>query len=344
MWYIFDMKILGIESSCDETSASLLEIKESRLQIKSNVVLSQAGEHKKYGGVVPEVAARGHAQAIVPAIARALGSDRPDVIAVTSAPGLITSLQVGLQAAKTLSYAWQIPLVGVNHLEGHLFSWLLNGSDLKLGREFFPAIGLIVSGGHTELLLVKGAGRYSLLGRTRDDAAGEAFDKVAKLLGLGYPGGPAVSRCAEKGRANAIDFPRPMIDSKDFDFSFSGLKTSVTNHFLQMAKTGDLSRESLSDICAGFQAAVIDVLGVKTLKAARQHQAKSVFLGGGVSANEALVNSLAGKLKPRPLYCPERKYTGDNAAMIALAGYLNKRKASRNCWRKLTAQAGLKLA
>ena len=337
------MKILGLETSCDEAAASLLEVAKDKLQIKSNLVWSQTEIHRQYGGVVPEVAARQHVESIVPVIEEALNGQKPDLIAVTYGPGLITSLQVGLQSAKTLSYAWQIPLVGVNHLEAHLFSWLLTAGSLKVGKELLPAVGLIVSGGHTELVLVKGFGWYKLIGQTRDDAAGEAFDKVAKLLGLGYPGGPIISHFAKKGDAGRIDFPRPMMESKDFDFSFSGLKTAVKYHLGQLTKTGGLSQAYTNDICASFQAAVIDVLVGKTVKAARKFKAKSVWLGGGVSANESLVKKLSLALKPLTLHYPAGQFTGDNAAMIALVGHLGKKKASKVSWRKLTAEAGLGL-
>ncbi|MDP2587053.1 MAG: tRNA (adenosine(37)-N6)-threonylcarbamoyltransferase complex transferase subunit TsaD [Candidatus Komeilibacteria bacterium] len=389
------MKILGIESSCDETAAALLEVKDGRFEVLNNVVWSQTEIHKKYGGVVPEVAARQHVESINLVIEEVLGKVmKPDLIAVTKGPGLITSLSVGVQAAKTLSYSWQIPLIGVNHLEGHLWSFLLNNKsqapispalpgqakkvsnsksqdknkfvnwklspfalraseDKEIGN-CLPAVVLIVSGGHTELVLVKEVGRYKLIGQTLDDAVGEAFDKVAKMLNLGYPGGPIVAHFAKSGNAEAIKFPRPMLKSDDFDFSFSGLKTAVKYHLQNMTQTGGLSRAYTNDICASFQQAVIEVLVDKTIRAAQKFKAKSIILGGGVSANEQLIKNLDLKTKESELdfYFPEKWLTGDNAAMIALAGYFNAKKssplrprseASKNTWKTLTADANLRL-
>lgn len=363
------MKILGIETSCDETAAALLEVadynshktKKSQIsnlkfQILGNVVLSQVNIHKKYGGVVPEVAARKHVETISPVIAEALNGQKPDLIAVTRGPGLITSLQVGLQTAKTLSYVWDVPLVGVNHLEAHLWSYLLNqDTSHKLparlvvvagGQDtLFPAIGLIISGGHTEMILVKGPGTYRLIGRTRDDAAGEAFDKVAKMLNLGYPGGPVIAHFAKKGNSSRINFPRPMMESGDFDFSFSGLKTAVKYQLNDMVPTGNFSQAFINDVCASFQQAVIDVLVGKTIKAAVKHKAKSVILGGGVSANEMLIADFQSSIFNLGLafYYPEKWLTGDNAAMIALTGYFKQKSARKNNWRKLIAEANLSI-
>lgn len=349
------MYILGIESSCDETAAALLEVNNNRFKLLNNVVFSQIEIHKKYGGVVPEVAARAHVEAIIPVINQALGKTklaaiptlrRDDLIAVTKGPGLITSLAVGVQAAKTLSYALNIPLIGVNHLEGHLWSFLLNKEKkFFLSQIELPAVALIVSGGHTELILVKGIRKYKLIGQTLDDAAGEAFDKVAKMMELGYPGGPIIAHFAKTGDKDRINFPRPMLKSKDFDFSFSGLKTSVKYHLRDMASTGAFSQAFIKDVCASFQSAVIDVLVEKTLRAAEQFKAKSVILGGGVSANEELIKNLELEIKKQNLdfYYPERWLTGDNAAMIALAGYFNKSKSSKNAWKTMQAEANLRL-
>ena len=390
------MKILGIETSCDETAAALLEITSNKfpachrlrlwrmagrqvtkksqipkfnVQTLSNVVLSQTEIHKKYGGVVPEVAARQHVQAIIPVISEALNGQKPDLIAVTQGPGLITSLQVGVQTAKTLSYVWSVPLVGVNHLEGHLWSFLLKQESKEARKQEskysnnqilkLPAVALIVSGGHTELILVKGIGHYKLIGQTRDDAAGEAFDKVAKLLDLGFPGGPVIAHFAKEGDATKIKFPRPMLDSGDFDFSFSGLKTSVKYYLNQIVPSGNLSQKMTNDICAGFQKALIDVLVSKTARAAREFNAQSVILGGGVSANELLIATLKSRIANFGInfYYPEKQFTphhflraksgagftGDNAAMIALAGYFNIKKSSQASWKKLNAEANLRL-
>jgi len=340
------MKILGIESSCDETAATLLEVNNNRFKLLNNVVFSQIEIHKKYGGVVPEVAARAHVEAIIPVIKEALGKTKPDLISITKGPGLITSLAVGVQAAKTLSYALKLPLVGVNHLEGHLWSFLLNKEKkFFLSQIELPAVALIVSGGHTELILVKGIGKYKLIGQTLDDAAGEAFDKVAKMMELGYPGGPIIAHFAKTGDKDRINFPRPMLHSDNFDFSFSGLKTSVKYHLRDMAPTGSFSQTFIKDVCASFQASVIDVLVAKTLQATEKFKAKSVILGGGVSANEELIKSLQLKTDEQNLdfYYPERWLTGDNAAMIALAGYFNKQKSSKTVWKKLDAEANLRL-
>ncbi len=365
------MKILGIETSCDESAAALLHVSHNTYHLSSNIVLSQIDIHKKYGGIVPEVAARKHVESIIPVIEESIGKQKPDLIAVTYGPGLITSLQVGVQTAKTLAYIWQVPLVGVNHLEAHLWSFILN-EERRVKNDVtrhtshvkqFPAVGLIVSGGHTEMVLVKGigsprfpsrlgrseandeAGKYKLIGRTRDDAVGEAFDKVSKMLETGYPGGPIISHFAKKGDPASIDFPRPMIDSDDFDFSFSGLKTAVKYHLKQMPKTGNLSQAFINNVCASFQKAVIDVLVSKTIKATEKYKAKSIILGGGVSANENLIHNLLSITKKREIdfYYPELKFTGDNAAMVALVGFLNKKSAKKNNWQKLVAEANLKL-
>ncbi len=341
------MKILGIETSCDETAAALLEINNGHFKVLNNVVWSQTEIHKKYGGVVPEVAARQHVESINLVIQEALGkSSKPDLIAVTKGPGLITSLAVGVQTAKTLSYIWQVPLIGVNHLEGHLWSFLLNkDSKFAIKDIKFPVVALIVSGGHTELILVKGIGKYTLIGQTLDDAVGEAFDKVAKMLNLGYPGGPIVAHFAKRGNQEKIKFPRPMLKSDDFDFSFSGLKTAVKYHLRDLTPTGNLSQAYVNDICASFQQAVIEVLVAKTIRAAEKFKTKSIILGGGVSANEQLISSFQHLATKSGLefYYPEKWLTGDNAAMIALAGYFNSKKSSKNTWKTLTADANLRL-
>ncbi len=356
------MKILGIETSCDETAAALLEINQIGFKVVNNVVLSQTKIHKKYGGIVPEVAARAHVESIIPVIKAALTVNsklqfsQPDLIAVTKGPGLITSLSVGAQAAKTLSYVWNIPVVGVNHLEGHLWSFLLNQKSTIQNRlpavaYKLPAIALIVSGGHTELILVEGFGKYKLIGQTLDDAAGEAFDKVAKMLSLGYPGGPVIAHFAKRGDPEKIKFPRPMLDSADFNFSFSGLKTAVKYYLAKVVPQGGFSQAFINDVCASFQAAVIEVLTAKTIKAAEKFKIKSVILGGGVSANENLTQNL--KLKVQKLgidfYYPEKWLTGDNASIIALAGYFNFKKnypaqgSGKNNWQTLTTEANLQL-
>jgi len=316
------MRILGIESSCDETAIAILSGEGDAVRVEQNLVSSQIDIHAKYGGVVPEVAARRHVDVIFPLLLEA-GVPRDgagiDAIAVTSGPGLVPALRVGVELGKTLAWAWKKPLVAVNHLEGHIYSvWLGQGTRDKGQRVEFPALCLLVSGGHTELVLMRNHGQYELVGRTRDDAAGEAFDKVAKLLGLGYPGGPMVSKLAKAGDPAAIAFPRPMLDSGDFDFSFSGLKTAVAM-YLKGQGTGDKG-QAVEDVCASFQAAVVETLVAKTRAAAEKFQPASVILAGGVAANARLREALASSLAV-PLHVPDLTFTGDNAAMIAAAGY-----------------------
>ncbi|HOX21995.1 MAG TPA: tRNA (adenosine(37)-N6)-threonylcarbamoyltransferase complex transferase subunit TsaD [Elusimicrobiales bacterium] len=318
------MRILGIETTCDETAAAVLD---GRGRVLSNVVYSQIPLHKKYRGVVPELASRAHCAKIADVVESALEqagllkAARPfDAVAYASGPGLPGALLVGRTAAGIISRLYGVREVPVNHLEGHLLSCELH--DGKPRALEFPLIALIASGGHTELWLVKGYGRYKALGRTRDDAAGEAFDKVAKLLGLDYPGGPAVEKCAQKGSASAVQFPRPFLPGTD-EFSFSGLKTAVS-YRLQGSKGLDKA-----DVCAAFQAAVVETLVAKTLAAARRNKVRLIAVGGGVAANSALREQLAEEagrsgIKVRFV---ERKYCTDNGAMLALAA-LKKLKAS----------------
>jgi len=299
------MLILGIETSCDETAASIIKIEKNKIIVLSNIISSQIEIHKKYGGVVPEVAAREHMLNIIPVIKEAFDKAHIDykkakniinTIAVTKGPGLITSLNVGVETAKTLSFAWKIPLIEVNHIEGHIYANFIsnkNINDLKI----FPSIILTVSGGHTSLVLMSGHGKYKIIGETRDDAAGEAFDKAAKLLKLGYPGGPIISVYADKFKSeiikhkpvrsaggSEIKLPRPMIDSKNFDFSFSGLKTAL----LYKIKKDKKWRKKLPEYCYKFQQSIVDVLISKTIKAAKQFKVKTIMISGGVSANDEL--------------------------------------------------------
>jgi len=341
--------ILGIETSCDETAAALLQVSNYKFQVLRNVVSSQVKIHSKYGGIVPEVAARKHVEVIIPIIDQVIDRKKNsiDLICVTAGPGLVTSLMVGLEAAKTLSWLWQKPLIGINHLEGHIYSnWLSHEELFK--QKVFPAICLVVSGGHTELYLMTGHNKYQLIGRTRDDAAGEAFDKVAKILSIGYPGGPIISKLAKTGDPEKIKLPRPMIMSNDFDFSFSGLKTAVLYEVKKYKKP--LNKKLVADFCASFQKAVVDVLVAKTSKAARIYQVKTMMLSGGVSANQLLREELQKHSQKYDLkfYCPDLKYTGDNAAMIALAGYYRylKEKDKRHLlanWQKIKPEANWEL-
>ena len=318
------MKILAIETSCDETALAVLGEQRGFLYLEKNLVYSQVNIHKKYGGVVPEVASRKHLETIMPLLDHALGKNKLkniDYLAFTQGPGLVTSLVLGVAIAKALSLASNKPLVPINHLEGHIYSnWLTHKELQKNSKKYFPSVIAVVSGGHTELILMTGHGQYQLLGKTLDDAVGEAFDKVAKLLGLGYPGGPIVSRLATMGDAHKYDFPRPMINSHNFDFSLSGLKTAIL-YFME--KKQKINQQDVADICAGFQLAVTEVLVKKTFLAAKKYKAKAIMLAGGVSANTFLKQNLknaADKLG-LPFFAPDLKFTGDNAAMIGAAAY-----------------------
>lgn len=305
--------ILAIETSCDETAASVVVDGNT---ILSSVVSSQVDLHARFGGVVPEIASRAHVELITPVVAQALveagrtGKDL-DAVACTYGPGLVGSLLVGVSAAKALALTWDVPFVGVNHLEGHLYAGLLEEPDLQ-----FPLVVLLVSGGHTMIIEMQDHGKYRLIGQTVDDAAGEAFDKVARYLDLGYPGGPVVDQLATQGDRDAIQLPRPMLHD-GYDFSFSGLKTAVINH---VRKNPDVSAE---DVCACFQRAVVDVLLAKTQRAAEEVGATAICLGGGVAANSelrerALDYSVQSGLR---VYVPSRAMCTDNAAMIATAAW-----------------------
>ncbi len=305
--------VLGIETSCDETAAALVM---GGNDVVSSVVSSQIEIHAEFGGVVPEIASRAHLDALNPVVARAIveaGVDdsRIDVVACTYGPGLIGALLVGVSAAKALALAWDVPFVGVNHLEAHLYSAFLEDPSLE-----FPLMVLLVSGGHTMLIEMEGHGRYRLLGQTIDDAAGEAFDKVARFLDLGYPGGPAIDAAALNGDSDAIRFPRAMMDD-NLNFSFSGLKTAVINY---VRKHPDVSS---ADVAASFQMAVIDVLVTKARRAAKQIGAKGIVLGGGVAANSLLREELLGACAADGIrgFLPSRALCTDNAAMIAAAGW-----------------------
>lgn len=322
--------VLAIETSCDDTGAAVLS--EGR-KILSSVVSSQVSVHQKYGGVVPELASRKHIEMIVPIVTEALQQagltlEKIDGIAVTQGPGLVGSLLVGLSFAKSLSFVTGIPLVGVNHLEAHLSAIFLEENPPS-----FPFLGLVVSGGHTSLFRVDGFGKYTLLGQTRDDAAGEAFDKVAKLLGLGYPGGPIIDELSKTGNPRAIPFPRPSVGKNSFDFSFSGLKTAVV-HFVKSypEPPGSFPPELLRNIVSSFQAAVVDVLVQKTFQAAGDQGLKRVVISGGVAANRLLRQRMkeeASKQKMR-VYIPSPVLCTDNAAMVGVVGYEYLRRGIRS--------------
>jgi len=303
------MRILAIESSCDDTAVAIVE---EGHRVLVNLVSSQEKLHAKYGGVVPEVASRRHLEVIYPLIELALKRARltPDkisAIAVTTHPGLLGSLLVGVNAAKTLGYLWNKPVVGVNHLAGHIYAGWLGKAKIQ-----YPLVSLVTSGGHSEIVLTRKMGEYKYLGGTLDDAAGEAFDKVARHLKLGYPGGPAVALRAMAGRPAKVALPRPMLDEDNFDFSFSGLKTAVTR---VVGRRADIARE--------FQEAIVEVLSEKLFSAAKRYGAKTVLIGGGVAANKRLreeVEKRAQKLGVRVII-PDFEYCTDNAAMIGVAAW-----------------------
>jgi N6-L-threonylcarbamoyladenine synthase len=314
------MLILAIESSCDDTAAAVL--KDDR-RVLANVISSQFAVHEKYGGIVPELASRCHIEAIWPVVNEALSDagvslDDIDLITATQGPGLVGSLLVGFTFAKALALVKNIPCTGVDHLTGHLLAVLLEAEE---NRPEFPYTALVVSGGNTSLFSVNSTTVFRLLGRTRDDAAGEAFDKVAKLLELGYPGGPAVSRMAELGKAEAIAFPRAWLNKDSLDFSFSGLKTSVANQVNQFRQKE--KSVPVEDICASFQQAIVDVLVEKTIIAAKQSGHQRVVIGGGVAANKKLRRQMTSRCAEEGLRCftPSPVFCTDNAAMIGLAGF-----------------------
>ncbi len=353
------MKILAIETSCDETAAAVLEVKDGYFRVWSNVVSSSVKLQAKYGGIVPEVAARKQMEYIVPVIEKALGDIKVkeiDYLAVTNGPGLISSLRVGFEAARTLSFVWQKPLIAVNHMEGHIYSALLNNFQFsifnfqKLGLIKFPALALLVSGGHTQLVLLKDYLKYKIIGETLDDAVGEAFDKVAKMLDLGYPGGPIIARRAKSGNPLAVKLPRSMLESGDYNFSFSGLKTAVLYTVRDLEKKNKQVKNNpqlINNICASFQQVCIEILVKKTIKAAEETKVKTILLGGGVSANSELRKQLAEEIernfKGVEILIPEIKLTGDNAVMIALAGYYKIRAGKLSDWREVKVDSNLRL-
>ncbi len=382
---LYNMIILGIESSCDDTSVALVKVdaptspayghlssgRRGTFTILAEKTASQIEVHKKYGGVVPEIAGRMHAENITPLIETVLTNQpKPDVISVTSGPGLITGLMVGVEAAKTLSYLWNVPVVSVNHIEGHIHSVEIQDTRYKIQTNpklqiqklinqstnkpiNYPALALIASGGHTELILMQQQGDYNRIGATKDDAAGECFDKVAKLLGFDYPGGPKISQFAETGNPNAIKFPRPMLREDNFDFSFAGLKTSalywLRDHQLSAMQISPIQQPAgifgvqkeevtINDFCASFEQAIVDVLVGKTLKAVETHKPKTVILGGGVAANKKLRETLSQSLVPRSSFLvPQLAYAMDNAAMIAIAGYYKALRKDFTPWNQLIA-------
>ena len=304
--------VLGIETSCDETGVGIVRGE----TLLADAVASSVDEHARFGGVVPEIASRAHVELLTPVIAQALieagiDDDHVDAVAATTGPGLIGALLVGVSAAKALALVWDVPFVAVNHLEAHLYAAFLEEPEIQL-----PLVVLLVSGGHTMIVLMEGHGQYRMLGSTIDDAAGEAFDKVARYLGLGYPGGPAIDRVAMDGDPQKINFPRAIMD-EGYDFSFSGLKTAVVNHVRKNPEV------STPDVAASFQEAVVDVLVTKARRAAKAYGAKGLCLAGGVAANSQLRERLLDACMEDGLhpFLPSRSMCTDNAAMVAAAGW-----------------------
>ena len=327
------MRVLGIESSCDETAAAIVD---DQGLVLADVVASQVSTHGPYGGIVPELASRAHLRAIIPVLRQAVselpeGFDEVDAIAVTQGPGLVGSLLVGVQVAKALAWSLDKPLVGVNHLDGHLFAIYLHrgSSDGSLPGPTMPYLALLVSGGHTALYRVEGFDDAQVLGQTRDDAAGEAFDKAAKLLGLGYPGGPVIDRLAATGNPDRVVLPVPMASRRTQDFSFSGLKTALARH---VAKAGVPQGADLADACASFQRAVVESLVKKSVQACEREGVDRLVITGGVAANRGLRSRAAAACEERgiALYVPPPISCTDNAAMIAMAALARLRRGERD--------------
>lgn len=343
------MYILGVETSCDESAASLIHGKNNKLKVLSHLISSQIKIHEKYGGVIPEVAAREHLINLIPTIDKVIKLAKIDIkkidaLAVTKGPGLVSSLMAGTETIKSFSFAWKKPIIAINHLSGHIYA---NFIDIEKEIKF-PLISLIVSGGHTMLVYMKDHHNYKVIGETKDDAAGEAYDKGAKMLNLSYPGGPIISKLASNYKKNKTDlsFPRPMINKDNLDFSFSGLKTAL---YYQLKKDKNWKKR-INEYCYYYQEAINDVLVKKSLKAIEKHKINSFLLCGGVSANldlrKKFNNSINDKFPKVSFFVPKIKYTTDNASMIASAAYYlykKKQKKSFTDWQKLKADPNLKL-
>ena len=357
------MLIVGIETSCDETAVSFVQarggLKNPRFLALGNVVSSQVKKHAPFGGVVPLLAAREHSKNIERVFKLALKQANiekdPGLIAVTRGPGLMPSLRIGVAFARSLSYFSKIPVLGVNHLEGHMYANLLAPMGQRSRAQIeFPAVSLVISGGHSDLYVLKNYGSATQVGQTHDDAVGECFDKVARLLGLGYPGGPVIDKLGQEGNAFAYEFPSPMIYAKNFDFSFSGLKTAML-YFLRDNKL-DFNSKHLSakqdqvrkDICASFERAAAKVLVAKTLRCADKEKAKTVIIGGGVAANSYIRSAFEAAGKEQgfsgKILFPNKGYITDNAAMIAVAGYIAHMRGDRSSWKTLEPEANLKVS
>jgi len=384
------MNILSIETSCDDTSVSVIKTsgkKRVSLKVLSNIISSQIEVHKEWGGVYPSLAKREHKKNLIPVFKKSLkksgffkktkerkinkekieeilekepelleiflkeipkiAKPKIDIISVTEGPGLEPCLWVGINFAKALSSYWGIPIVPVNHIKGHIYASFLE-KKITL-KSVFPAICLVVSGGHTQLMHIKNVNNYKIIGETRDDAAGECLDKAARILGLEYPGGPVIEKISEghKEREKEIVFPRPMIHSNNYDFSFSGLKTAVLYNFKKRSKKEKESKEYIQEACFQTQQAIIDVLIYKTFKAIKEFKVKSLIIGGGVTANKKLkkeIKKIAKRDFPKlKLYMPEKKYCTDNAAMTAAASYFQYLEKGTKNWKKIKANSGLRI-
>jgi len=343
------IKILGIDTSCDDTAISVMEIRNSKFEIRSNVVSSQVKLHQKYGGVYPSLAKREHQKNLPVVFRKALrqAQGKPndiDFIGVTNGPGLEPCLWQGINFAKDLAERLKKPIVPVNHIEAHILANLINRRPPSI---MFPVVALVVSGGHTQLILMRGIGKYKLIGETRDDAAGECFDKTARILGLSYPGGPAIAKIASLGNLVSkketkfpVSLPRPMMHQKNYDFSFSGLKTAVLYKAREL-KT--INYKLKTELCAEIQQAIIDVLLYKTIKAAKNYKARSIILGGGVAANDELRKQFKFKIKNLKFkinfFVPGRIYCTDNAAMVAITAFYHRTQKVKN----IKAQADLQI-
>ncbi len=369
------MIILAIETSCDDTCAAIVRASgkiRSKFKILANIISSQVEIHRKWGGVYPALAQREHKKNLLPSLLQVLNKSKIsnfkflisnkisndkfqipkpkiDLIAVTIGPGLEPCLWTGINFAKKLAEDWNLPLVPVNHIEGHILASLA-GSNPKLqitnSKKNFPAVCLIVSGGHTQLILMQGIGKYKIIGETRDDAAGECFDKTARILGLEYPGGPAIAAAAAKithrtGRQIPNKLPRPMLNQKNYDFSFSGLKTAVLYKVRGMKYEEKKKKKFIQAMAKEIQQAIIDVLIKKTIKAAKDYRGKTIILGGGVAANSELRKQI--KKKFNNVILPPKNFCTDNAAMIGIAGYFNWLKGETKSWKKIKAEANLRI-
>ena len=337
------MKILAIDTSCDDTCVALLETKNSHFRILSNIVSSQVKLHAKYGGVYPFLAKREHQKnlpLVFKKVIKEQDSSKIDSIGITVGPGLEPCLWQGINFAKDLAKDLKLPIISVNHIEAHILANFINRS---LASIKFPAICLVVSGGHTGLILMKDIGKYQLIAETRDDAAGECFDKVARILGLGYPGGPAIAQLAKTDRdSTSIKLPRPMIHQKNYDFSFSGLKTAVLYNYRSQPAKIRKSQSYIQEMCFEVQQAIIDVLIYKTLKAAKNQKVKTIMLGGGVAANSELRKQLKDKVKKDfQFYVPAAQFCTDNAVMVGLAAFFHQK--ARKSLPEIKAEANLKI-